>query len=36
VATRRPDETLESMLNRADSTLYAAKEAGRNRVKTAV
>ncbi len=28
----RPDDTLESLVNRADAALYAAKAAGRNRV----
>jgi len=35
VAQRRPGETLEQCLGRADTALYAAKRAGRNRVKTA-
>ena len=35
VAQRRPGETLEQCLGRADAALYAAKRAGRNRVKTA-
>jgi diguanylate cyclase len=35
VAQRRPGETLEQCLKRADAALYAAKRAGRNRVKTA-
>ncbi|QUS39229.1 sensor domain-containing diguanylate cyclase [Tardiphaga alba] len=35
VATHRPDEAAESMLARADSALYAAKESGRNRIAAA-
>ena len=35
VAERRAGETLEQCLKRADAALYAAKRAGRNRVKTA-
>lgn len=32
LATWEPDETAEAILSRADDALYAAKEAGRNRV----
>ncbi|MCA9555701.1 MAG: diguanylate cyclase, partial [Myxococcales bacterium] len=32
VAARRPRESLDSVLQRADQALYAAKQAGRNRV----
>lgn len=31
VARQRPDDTVESMLRRADTAMYAAKSAGRNR-----
>jgi PleD family two-component response regulator len=34
VTTMSPDETAESVLARADSALYAAKEKGRNRIAT--
>jgi diguanylate cyclase (GGDEF)-like protein len=35
VATLAPDETPETLLARADSALYAAKERGRNRIASA-
>ncbi|KAF1854866.1 hypothetical protein Lal_00002517 [Lupinus albus] len=35
IAGKRPGETLESLLGRADAALYAAKQAGRNRVEVA-
>lgn len=35
VAQRRPGESIESLLHRADEALYAAKAAGRNRVEAA-
>lgn len=35
VATMRPDEAPDSILARADSALYAAKDQGRNRIATA-
>lgn len=35
IAMRRPGETLESLLSRADAALYEAKRAGRDRVEVA-
>lgn len=35
-ATLKPDETFESLLKRADQSLYKAKERGRNRIELAI
>ena len=35
VASRRPDEDVQSLIKRADAALYEAKKAGKNRVSTA-
>jgi diguanylate cyclase len=32
LCTLRPDDSLESLFERADAALYRAKEAGRNRL----
>jgi diguanylate cyclase len=34
VATYQKDDTLDTMINRADDLLYAAKKGGKNQVKT--